>query len=338
MSNNTSKEGESPSKDHHHRAPDPNQPATKRMTSGGTSSWSCGHRTAWAINEVGNEPATVADQLPRRSDCLLPTRSANPDHPGARGDRIEGNCPKAGTRWPPARAPVSAESERDERELPACNSLAGQRNNTKGDLLMELPPQQGAGPESTGNQNEEHEVLREEGPRIYVASLSDYNAGILHGDWIEADQELGELSEAVQAMLERSPTAGAEEFAIHDFEGFGLYRPGEYDSLDWISRVARGIVEHGPAFGAWADNCTHDDEALERFDDAYIGEWDSVAAYAEELVDDLGLLRAVEDAVPDMLQPYVRIDIDGFAHDLELSGDLTVVEHARGVWLFEGQF
>ena len=49
---------------------------------------------------------------------------------------------------------------------------------------MELPPQPGAGPESTGNEDEEHEVLREDGPRIYVASLSDYNAGILHGEWV----------------------------------------------------------------------------------------------------------------------------------------------------------
>ena len=201
---------------------------------------------------------------------------------------------------------------------------------------MELPPQPGAGSESTGDQNDEHEVLRDEGPRIYVASLSDYNAGILHGDWIDADQELEELSEAVHAMLERSPTAGAEEFAIHDFEGFGHYRPGEYDSLDWINRVARGIVEHGPAFGAWADRSNHDEDDLVRFEDAYLGEWSSLEKYAEELLDDLGYLAAVDEAVPEMLQPYVRIDIGAFAHDLELSGDLTVVEQSHGVWLFEG--
>jgi len=202
---------------------------------------------------------------------------------------------------------------------------------------MELPPQAGAGPESTGNQNEEHEVLREDGPRIYVASLSDYNAGILHGDWIEADQEPEELQQAVTDMLIRSPSPGAEEFAIHDYEGFGHYRPGEYDSLDWISRVAQGIIEHGQAFGAWAENCDHDDDALEHFDGAYMGEWSSVERYAEELLDDLGYLSAIDEAVPDMLQPYVRVDIAAFARDLELSGDLTVVEHPLGVWLFEGR-
>jgi antirestriction protein len=202
---------------------------------------------------------------------------------------------------------------------------------------MELPPQPGAGPESTGNENEEHEVLREDGPRIYVASLSDYNAGILHGYWIQADQEPEELGEAVQAMLERSPTPGAEEFAIHDFEGFGHYHVGEYDSLDWASRVARGIVEHGQAFGAWADRCNQDEDDLAQFEDAYLGEWGSMSEYAEELLDDLGYLRLVEEAVPDMLQPYVRVDIDAFARDLELSGDITSVDHARGVWLFDGR-
>jgi antirestriction protein len=201
---------------------------------------------------------------------------------------------------------------------------------------MELPPQPGAGPESTGNDNEEHEMLREEGPRVYVASLSDYNAGLLYGDWIEADQEPEELSDAVQAMLERSPTAGAEEYAIHDFEGFGHYHVNEYDSLDWVSRVARGIVEHGQAFGAWAERSDHDEDDLAQFEDAYLGEWGSIEDYAEELLDDLGYLRAVDEAVPEMLQPYVRVDIDAFARDLELSGDITSVEQAHGVWLFEG--
>ena len=202
---------------------------------------------------------------------------------------------------------------------------------------MELPPEQpGAGPEATGNQNEEHEVLREDGPRIYVADLSAYNQGILHGDWIDANQEPEELSAEVQIMLERSPTPGAEEFAIHDFEGFGDYRVGEYDSLESVSCIARGIGEHGPAFGAWAERCRHDEDALERFDEAYLGEWSSVEKYAEELLDDLGLLTAVDDAVPDMLRPYVRVDIEAFARDLELSGDVSVVEQPYGVYLFEG--
>lgn len=32
-----------------------------------------------------------------------------------------------------------------------------------------------------------------DGPRIYVASLSDYNAGTLHGKWIDADQSAEDI-------------------------------------------------------------------------------------------------------------------------------------------------
>lgn len=45
--------------------------------------------------------------------------------------------------------------------------------------------------------------------RIYVASLSDYNAGILHGTWIDFAQltDLDDLRAAIAAMLATSPTA-----------------------------------------------------------------------------------------------------------------------------------
>ena len=48
--------------------------------------------------------------------------------------------------------------------------------------------------------------------RIYVASLSDYNAGILHGEWVSFDDfsSAGEVWEAIRAMLADSPTAKAE--------------------------------------------------------------------------------------------------------------------------------
>lgn len=202
---------------------------------------------------------------------------------------------------------------------------------------MEQQSHKGAGPETTGNnQQEEREGLREERPRIYVASLSDYNAGVLHGTWIDADQEPDELQAAVSEMLARSPSGHAEEFAVHDFELFGDYHVDEYDSLDWISTIASGITEHGPAFAAWAARCDHEDESLERFEDAYRGDWPSVAEYAEDMLDDLGYLSELDNAVPEGLRPYVGVDIADFARDLELGGDITSVDHPSGVWIFDG--
>ena len=48
-------------------------------------------------------------------------------------------------------------------------------------------------------------------PRIYVASLTDYNAGNLHGRWIDLDATTTEddLLEQTRAMLAESPEAKA---------------------------------------------------------------------------------------------------------------------------------
>ena len=65
--------------------------------------------------------------------------------------------------------------------------------------------------------------------------------------------------------------------------------------------VARGIAEHGNAFGHWAailDSIDPDD--LAAFEDAYLGHWPTVEAYAEELVEGIGLFN--EDDLPDAVR------------------------------------
>ena len=201
---------------------------------------------------------------------------------------------------------------------------------------MEQQPK-GAGPETTGNQeHEEQERLHEDQPRIYVASLTDYNAGVLHGTWIDATNDVDGMQYEINKMLAGSPSGNAEEFAIHDYDNFGTYRVDEYDSLGWIAKIAAGIHEHSLAFAAWADQCDHDEDTLDRFEDAYLGDWTSVEDYAENLLDDTGILTELDNAIPDTLRPYVDIDIAGFARDLELSGDITSVDHPGGVWIFDG--
>jgi len=173
-------------------------------------------------------------------------------------------------------------------------------------------------------------------PQIYVASLSDYNAGSLHGAWVAADQPLDDLWAEVQAMLAASPEPVAEEWAIHDFEGFGPLRLGEYEDLAVVAKVARGIAEHGPAYAHWAAIVgTSDPDVLERFEDAYLGHVESVEAYAEQLLDDLGYGELLERTLPEPLLSYVKLDVEGFARDLELSGDITTSEGDGGVYVFD---
>lgn len=172
-------------------------------------------------------------------------------------------------------------------------------------------------------------------PRIYVASLSDYNAGRLHGRWIDAVQDPEGLESDIKRMLDDSPEPIAEEWAIHDYEDFGDFNLHEYESLDKVSLVACGVAEHGPAFAAWAALSSEEDH-LANFEEAYRGQWPSVEAYAEQLLDDLRATEALAQ-IPEWLQPHVSLDIAGFGQDLELGGDIQVEPAADGgVYVFEG--
>ena len=171
-------------------------------------------------------------------------------------------------------------------------------------------------------------------PRIYVASLSDYNAGRLHGRWIDAGQIVDDVQREIAEMLDESRELVAEEYAIHDYEGFGPLQLGEYESIETLARIAEGIVEHGMAFAHWI-SCIgiEDEDGRERFDDVYLGCWDSMEQYAEQFVDDLGLERMVDEAVPDSLRGYVRIDIEGLARDLEI--ECATSRGEEGVYVFD---
>lgn len=83
-------------------------------------------------------------------------------------------------------------------------------------------------------------------PRIYVASLADYNAGRLHGCWIVANQSPDDIYREIQEMLSASEVPNAEEWAIHDFEGFGDHRVDESARPATVVRTARlALAEAG---------------------------------------------------------------------------------------------
>ena len=189
--------------------------------------------------------------------------------------------------------------------------------------------------------SEHGEQVDIEPPRIWVASLSDYNNGQLYGAWIDAAREPQEIQADIQTMLADSPWTArtgepAEEWGIFDFDNFGACRIDQHENLDWISAVARGITEHGLAFAAWAD-VMEDRELLAGFEDAYIGEYDSLEAYVEELVDEPGYTRILDDKLPAHIRRYVEINIAGLAQEMWLSGEVMMYHrHGGRVWLFHG--
>lgn len=175
-----------------------------------------------------------------------------------------------------------------------------------------------------------HEADASNVPRIYVASLSDYNAGRLHGTWINAAQDPDEIHAAIASMLQRSPEPTAEEWALHDYDGFYGLPLSEHESVQRVSTIARGIATHGAAFAAWITICAQDEETTDRFEDCYLGTFPSRKAYVEETVDDLGYQQMIDDAIPDYLAPYVQFDADALIHDAELNGDITIIDNSDG--------
>lgn len=164
-------------------------------------------------------------------------------------------------------------------------------------------------------------------PMIYVACLASYNAGMLHGKWIPAAQDSDSLQGEVQQLLKDSPELHAEEWAIHDYEGFGKICIGEYEPLAEVSRLALLIEEHGETFTAYAAHVDSEYATGESFLDAYRGHWDSELSYAQDVFDDL---------YPPELPEFVRgyIDYESFSRDLFLDGHFSVPSSEFGVYVF----
>lgn len=154
-------------------------------------------------------------------------------------------------------------------------------------------------------------------PRIYVACLASYNNGILHGEWLNADDGLDTLQAGVREMLQRSPMPGAEEFAIHDCEGFGSAGLSEYEGLDSVAKKAEFISEHGELGLVALDHCCGDLSDAEQMIDRYAGEYESLADFAEELT-------SQTITVPENLSFY--IDYAAMGRDMELNGDVVAVQ------------
>jgi len=207
-------------------------------------------------------------------------------------------------------------------------------------------------------------------PRIYVACLASYNNGVLHGEWIDAAQDVDDIRAEIAEMLRDSkypnvmvdcPECGdmvqstgtkceccgdtgkvpsAEEYAVHDFEGFGTWKMGEHPDLEQVAAFAelmdRLDEDDAEAFGAWFSNETRDitdaDSMEEEFREVYRGKFDSLADYAEQLAEECG-------SIPKDLPDFIRFNIDwkGVAHDMQCNGDVWTHEAGGDVYVFENR-
>ena len=159
----------------------------------------------------------------------------------------------------------------------------------------------------------EHEAS----PRIYVACLAAYNSGHLHGAWIDCTDPQN-VWVVVRAMLAASPEPDAEEWAIHDYDGFEGCTVSEYASFDTVCELAAFITERGSLSAKLYTHFGDDlDAARASFDD-YAGEHKNLAEFAENLICETG------PEIPATFQYY--IDWQAMGRDMKLNGDVFTIE------------
>ncbi len=154
-------------------------------------------------------------------------------------------------------------------------------------------------------------------PRIYVACLAAYNNGYLHGKWINADQDKSQIHKEISQMLEQSPISNAEEWAIHDYEGFEGAELFEYSSIENVVTLVEFINEHGRLGAELLNHFDNDFDDTNKALENHAGEYESLADFARELTEQ-------STKIPQNIAYY--IDYDAMAKDMEMSGDVFTIE------------
>ena len=169
-------------------------------------------------------------------------------------------------------------------------------------------------------------------PQIYVACLAAYNNAQLHGRWIDANQSVDRIRAEISAMLSQSPEPGAEEWAVHDDEGFCGIEFSEWPDLERVSVIAELLEKHGEAFAVWYRS--QDGQLIEvtELESKFFGQWqgtfDSEQDFAERLLEDAGSLSGI----PDSARNY--FNYEAYARDLSLSGDYSFIRHDGETYVF----
>lgn len=130
--------------------------------------------------------------------------------------------------------------------------------------------------------------------RIYVACLASYNAGVLHGTWIDVSSDVDDMQEQINDMLTASRQCDAEEWAIHDYEA--PFSIDEYESLDDLARIADLYDEHGDIFEAAFFICDEDIDYAVQMLGNFAGTYEDWSDMAYQYVEE-GLFGDIADNI-----------------------------------------
>lgn len=175
--------------------------------------------------------------------------------------------------------------------------------------------------------------------KAWIGNLAAYNNGHLTGEWVAITDDADVMAAAIHRIC------GDVEHYVADYQdvpGAIVRKLGEYANADALAQAAALInainadhaedVATGILDSYVADNGddleTMADGVADWVADNFLGQWDSLIAYAENYLDETGAL----DAIPEDLRGY--FDVQAYARDLRHSGEVFTRETASGVLVF----
>lgn len=143
--------------------------------------------------------------------------------------------------------------------------------------------------------------------KIYVGTYAKYNNGSISGDWLTLS-DYADKDEFLAACAELHSDEEDPEFMFQDFDGetFGMASEGHIDET--LFELVNSLDEReAEIYAAYRKNFDGDWNACQ---DAYVGEFDSDADFAENMADEMGYLSGK------IAWPFTCIDWEWAAKEL----------------------
>jgi Antirestriction protein (ArdA) len=180
-------------------------------------------------------------------------------------------------------------------------------------------------------------------PRIYVTAGLPLRAELTRGTWLEMARDPDYIYAELHAVLGEPYEHDADRFYIWDHQGFGAFNVStgaigldDVHSIELLSKVANGVVDHGPAYAAWASAHEDDPRLFDHFATAYKGHHESMAAYVRQLFEPLKIEAKLKQTVPQTLADFVYVDYAAIGEEMLQDGDIVAFPaDGSGVWIFD---
>jgi len=161
--------------------------------------------------------------------------------------------------------------------------------------------------------------------KVYVSTYKKYNEGKLAGEWLNLDDY--DNQEEFYAACYKLVNEKDPELMFQDFDGDDLdkefYSESSISPVYWDVKDKFDDPENKKAFLEYASYLGDIREALEKYEDAYIGNYNSMSDYAEEYFENIGVL----EKIPEEFRFY--IDYESMGDDMAINQNLLLTSNGQ---------